>query len=135
MGSEMCIRDRIKKWGYKAIMTSGLVCYLASIGFGLIGTEFIHYFISLICLGLGWNFLFVSGSALIADVASPVERGRVQGVADFLLTFFIAFASFSAGALHSVIGWNNLLLGTLLPVTIIGVVVMVLAPSLQTSSK
>ena len=125
----------IKKWGYKAIMLSGLVCYLASIGFGLIGIEFIHYFISLICLGLGWNFLFVSGSALIADVASPVERGRVQGVADFLLTFFIAFASFSAGALHSVIGWNNLLLGTLLPVAIIGVVVMVLAPSLQTSSK
>ena len=68
-------------------------------------------------------------------MASPVERGRVQGVADFLLTFFIAFASFSAGALHSVIGWNNLLLGTLLPVTIIGVVVMVLAPSLQTGSK
>ncbi len=121
----------IKKWGFKIIILSGLACYLASIGFGLMGVGFIHYFLSLVFLGLGWNFLFVSGSTLIADVASPAERGRVQGMADFLLTFFIAAASFSAGALHSVIGWNNLLLGTLLPVTIIGITVLVLSSSLN----
>jgi MFS family permease len=125
----------IRKWGYKPIIISGVFFYLMCIAVGLIGFGFIHYFISLIFLGLGWNFLFVSGSSLIADVATPSERGRVQGVADFLLTFFIAVASFSAGALHSVIGWHNLLLGSLIPVAVISATVLVLPLSSEAKSK
>jgi len=125
----------IKKWGYKVIILSGILFYLACIGFGLMGVGFVHYFISLVFLGLGWNFLFVSGSSLIADVAEPSERGRVQGVADFLLTFFIAVASFSAGALHSVIGWNNLLLGSLVPVAVICAAVLLLPFSSESSPR
>ena len=74
-------------------------------------------------LGLGWNFLYVSGSTLIARLAEPAERGRVQGIADLIIFAAVAFASLSAGALHSFIGWSGLVLLCLLPVVLIACVV------------
>ena len=74
-------------------------------------------------LGLGWNFLYVSGSTLIAHLAEPAERGRVQGIADLIIFAAVAFASLSAGALHSFIGWSGLVLLCLLPVVLIACVV------------
>jgi hypothetical protein len=41
--------------------------------------------ISLLLLGLGWNFCFVGGSTLPSDHLRPAERGRTQGFNDLLV--------------------------------------------------
>jgi MFS family permease len=40
--------------------------------------------IALFILGLGWNFCFVAGSALLTSALHPIERGRIQGANDML---------------------------------------------------
>ncbi len=70
-------------------------------------------------LGLGWNFLYVGGTSLVAGVAEPEERGRVQGFADLTTMTTVAMASLSAGAIHSQLGWDAVSLAALVPVIIL----------------
>ena len=114
----------IARFGIRRVMTAGLVMYGLCIFAALSGTAFWDYFAALLLLGVGWNFLYVSGSALIARLAEPEERGRVQGVADLFIFAAVALASLSAGALHSIIGWSGLVLSCLVPVAVIGFVVL-----------
>jgi MFS family permease len=100
------------------IVLGGLLYGLVVV-FALAGVSFWHYFIALFLLGLGWNFLFVTGTTLIARIAKPVERGRVQGVSDLIIFACVAIASLSAGVLHSMIGWDGLVLSCLLPLGLI----------------
>ncbi|MEC7243817.1 MAG: MFS transporter, partial [Pseudomonadota bacterium] len=65
----------IARFGIRQVMMAGLVMYGLCIFMALSGTAFWDYFAALLLLGLGWNFLYVSGSALIARLAEPEERG------------------------------------------------------------
>ncbi len=57
---------------------------------------------ALALLGVGWNFDFVAGSALLAGGASSAARMRVQGVGDALVWSSGAMAGFASGlVLHA----------------------------------
>jgi MFS family permease len=109
----------IARFGAPIILTSGVLIYLAAIASALLGDGFWWYFVALACMGLGWNFLYIGGSSLVASVANPEERGRVQGIADLVTTTSVATASLAAGALHSQFGWEVMVLSALGPVMII----------------
>ena len=117
----------IARFGIGTILTSGVVIYFAAIAFALLGDGFWWYFTALTLMGLGWNFLFIGGSSLVASVATAEERGRVQGIADLGTTTFVATASFAAGALHSQLGWTIMVLAALGPVTMIALALIWLA--------
>jgi MFS family permease len=53
--------------------------------------------VALFLLGLGWNFCFVGGSALLADQLSPLERSRTQGMNDLLVGLASATGSLGSG--------------------------------------
>lgn len=53
--------------------------------------------LALFLLGLGWNFGFVAGSALLSSAVSPNERGRTQGISETLVAVAAAAGSFSTG--------------------------------------
>ena len=57
-------------------------------------------------LGLGWNFCFVGGSALLADQLSPLERSRTQGTNDLLVGLASAFISLSSGFIFEAAGYT-----------------------------
>ena len=57
---------------------------------------------SLFLLGLGWNFCFVGGSALLADQLSPSERSRMQGTNDLLVGLASATGSLGSGILFAI---------------------------------
>ena len=111
----------ISRFGAPVILTSGVLAYLVAIASAVLGMGFWWYFVSLALMGLGWNFLYIGGSSLIASVASPEERGRVQGIADLVTTTSVATASLVAGALHSQFGWEVTVLSALGPVLIIAI--------------
>lgn len=50
-------------------------------------------------LGLGWNFGFISGTALIVDATHPATRAKTQGTIDV----FIALSGASGGALSGMV--------------------------------
>ena len=55
--------------------------------------------VALFLLGLGWNFSFVAGSALLTEGAAPESRVRLQGLGDAVLWTSGAAASLSSGLL------------------------------------
>jgi len=114
----------IARFGMKQILFCGVALYGLVVGVALAGTGFWHYFAALFLLGLGWNFLYVGGSSLIASIASPAERGRVQGTSDLIIFSAVALASLSAGVLHSTVGWQGLVWSCLIPATVIATVLL-----------
>lgn len=109
----------IQRFGIIKILSFGLLAYIVAMITALAGNQFLHYFIALFLLGLGWNFLYIGGSTLVASVATAEERGRVQGVADLATTSLVAMASLTAGGLHSQFGWDVLILTGFVPVVIL----------------
>ncbi|MGB2294733.1 MAG: MFS transporter [Candidatus Puniceispirillum sp.] len=106
----------IARYGVGRILGSGVLAYIAVIVLALMGRDFWHYFGALFLLGIGWNFLYIGGSSLVAQVAHPEERGRVQGFADLVMTVLVASASLIAGMVHSQLGWEVMVLAACLPV-------------------
>src|SRR5438132_527350 len=61
--------------------------------------------------GVGWNFAFVAGSALLTDALSPAERASTQGLADLFMGLMGAFGSAAGGMILGV--WGFTVLNTL----------------------
>ena len=59
----------------------------------------------LFLLGLGWNLCYVGGSTLLSDRLTQVERARVQGINDALLTSASAVGSLMSGIVFSRVGY------------------------------
>lgn len=106
----------ISKFGSSRISAAGLIITVLAILAGLCGTDVIHYWISLILLGVGWNFGFTGASTQVIDFHRPEEKNRVQSLNDFIVFGVMIVGSFSSGALLNAFGWNAVLLGSLVPV-------------------
>jgi MFS family permease len=57
--------------------------------------------VALFVLGLGWNFCFVAGSALLANQLHAGERGRVQGTNELLIALASGAGSLVTGAIFA----------------------------------
>ena len=62
--------------------------------------------VALFLLGLGWNFAYVAGSALLADQLSPKERAKTQGFNDLLLNLASAASQVGSGVVYAVGGFG-----------------------------
>ena len=105
----------IKKFGYSNIMYVGVLFYFVTIILSLFDQTFTNYFISLVFLGLGWNFLFISGTSLVVLTYKEEEKFKAQGMNDLIVYSAMALASLSAGILLSLTGWkmmNSILFAT-----------------------
>jgi MFS family permease len=98
----------IARYGVLNILLTGGVIMLGSIFLALSGVALWQYLISLLLLGVGWNFLFIGGSALLTETHSASERGKVQGINDFAIFSLVALASALSGALLHSLGWVSL---------------------------
>ena len=96
----------IKKLGVGKVIAIGATIFLTSVFVALHGLTFSHFLVSLILLGVGWNFTFTGATVLIAEIHSPAERAKVQGTNDFIIFTGLAFSSLMAGGIYSHFGWN-----------------------------
>lgn len=108
----------ITRFGAIRTGAAGLVITALSVLVGLMGTDVIHYWVSLILLGIGWNFGFTGASAKIIEYHRPEEKTQVQSLNDFIVFGVMIVGSFSSGALLHLFGWNAVLWGSLLPVVV-----------------
>jgi MFS family permease len=118
----------IMKFGNKNVMMAGVLIYVISISFAIVGETVQNFWIALFLCGLGWNFLYVGGSDVIAKSASPEERPKVQGVTDFIIFTFVAIGSFLAGALHNTLGWEVMMFYTTIPIITLFISILVIKP-------
>jgi MFS family permease len=125
--------DLIKRFGVLPIMATGVALLGGHVAIALSGQEFAQFVSALVLLGVGWNFMFIGGTTLLADTYRPNERAKAQGAHDFLVFGALTAASFSAGNLLNSGGWNavNLLVVPALAVTLL----MIVGLSLQRRSR
>lgn len=99
----------ITRFGAPRVVAAGLVLTAASAAVGLTGVDVAHFWLTLILLGLGWNFGFVGASAMVLDCHAPEEKARVQSLNDFVVFGTMAVGSFLSGSLLTSYGWNTVL--------------------------
>lgn len=110
----------IARIGVRAGMTAGLALMLGCVAVDSAGRELMHYWWGLVLLGVGWNLLFVSGTALLTTTYRPQERFRAQAVNEFAVFGTQATASLAAGPAMHALGWQDLNLAALPPMVLLG---------------
>ena len=98
----------IKKFGHSNIIYIGVFFYVVTIILALFEQTFANYMTALIFLGLGWNFLFISGTSLVVLTYKEEEKFRIQGINDLIVFSTMALASLSAGILLSLTSWKTM---------------------------
>lgn len=116
----------IARFGAERVMMVGLLLIGISAAVGLGGMEVVHFWWTLILLGLGWNFGFLGASALVLECHTEAEKTRVQSVNDFIVFGLMALGSFASGGILSAFGWNTVLWVSFVPLAMTVVALAVL---------
>jgi len=96
----------IKRMGVTVIINIGMGLLAFAAFVALAGIELNYFYLSLILLGVGWNFGFIGGTHLLQQSITADERGSVQGLNDTALAICGSAASIASGALYVGIGWT-----------------------------
>ena len=98
----------INRFGDRLIAIAGLGLLLASAVVALLGLNVGNFYGSLVLLGIGWNFGFVSGTHMLQASLNKQNQAQIQGVNDTLLAVASSLASLLSGILYSGFGWIGL---------------------------
>lgn len=124
----------ISRFGAGRVATVGLLLTGLSAAVGLGGIDVMHFWWTLILLGVGWNFGFLGASALVLECHRSEEKTRVQSLNDFIVFGLMAVGSFSSGGLLSAYGWNTVLWVSFAPLAL-SVVALALAMKRQAPAR
>jgi MFS family permease len=98
----------IRKFGTNSIMIIGVFLLGICAAINFTGTTVIHFWSSLIFLGLGWNFLFVGATTQLTETYTPDEKAKAQALNDFIVFGTVTLTSLSSGAVQNTLGWETI---------------------------
>ncbi|EIY5156778.1 MFS transporter [Klebsiella variicola] len=98
----------IRKLGLTVLLYAGIALNLTAIAVNLSGETMLAYSLSLLLVGVGWNFMFVGGSTLLSLSYRDNERKKAQGLAETSRFVFSAIATSGAGMILAFLGWKLL---------------------------
>jgi MFS family permease len=96
----------IDRWGKRPMLILGSVILLAACLSAPLSPNVFPIAVALFLLGLGWNFCFVSGSAMLSSALSPREKSKTQGLNDLLIGLTAATGSYVGGPLFASYGYT-----------------------------
>ncbi len=114
----------IGRFGARRVMIGGVALLGATLVAGLAGRHMLHYGLALVALGVGWNFLYIGATTLLARAHRPAERFRVQALNDFSIMGISALASWSSGAIMELHGWNGALYASIPAILVAAMVIL-----------
>ncbi len=114
-----------KRLGIKGMMAAGLACYCATIAVGYSDVSVNGFWLQLVLLGIGWNFLFVAGTALLPSTYEAGDNFKAQTINDITVFTLQGFASLSAGWALGLITWQAILLICVGPILLMTVLLTV----------
>lgn len=98
----------IARFGVEKIMGTGLFILMCAGLVALSGVELTNFFLALVLLGVGWNFGFIGATAMLATSHTPEERGKTQGMNDFMVFGMVTVASLASGGLMNCSGGSTI---------------------------
>lgn len=96
----------IARFGALNIIMTGALLILACVAANLTGTAMVHFWVALLLLGTGWNFMFIGATTLLTVTYAPAEKAKSQALNDFTVFTIVTLASLSSGALLQFVGWR-----------------------------
>jgi MFS family permease len=114
----------LERFGDLRVMLVGISAMLGTILLGLVSSDLLEYWVALVLLGVGWNFLFVGATVRLTGTYRPNERFKAQGFNDFSIFSVQALLSLSAGVVLFRTDWGtlNLLMLPLLALVLTAIV-------------
>tara|TARA_R110002072_G_scaffold1083_47_gene8933 strand:- start:2084 stop:3268 length:1185 start_codon:yes stop_codon:yes gene_type:complete len=113
----------IMRYGYQKVVMLGFVLFFGGIVAGLSGITVVHFFITNVLIGAGWNFMLVGATALLVTCHTEEEKGKVQGANDTIAYVLAAISSFFAGYLQIEFGWNAVMIAIVPQILIVAAAV------------
>ncbi len=98
----------IDRFGVSNILLVGALLNAFCIAINLSGDSVWHFWVALILLGIGWNFLFVGGTTLLTECYEPEERSKTQAANDFIVFSTVSITALSSGTLHHLFGFSTI---------------------------
>lgn len=109
----------IRSLGVYRVLGLGALVILVAAAAAWTGDAFFNFWVALVLLGVGWNFLFVGGSVLLTETYRPSEMAKVQGLNDFLVSGTVAITALSSGVIFAAFGWESLISIVLGPLAVV----------------
>jgi MFS family permease len=103
----------VKRFGEIRMITAGLFLEASCIGIALSGISVFDFWLSMIMLGLGWNFTYTAATSLMTTAYTPAERAKTQGMMNQSIYTVVAVGSLSSGALIHFFGWHWVNIGAM----------------------
>ncbi len=97
----------IKRFGVLNIILVGALLNVACIVVALNGVDVAHFWLSLVLLGIGWNFMYIGGTTLLTETYRPEEKAKAQGANDLCIFVMMVISSLTSGMLVSTAGWDR----------------------------
>ena len=117
----------IKRFGVLNIILTGAVLNVACVAVALTGIDVPHFWISLVLLGVGWNFMYIGGTTLLTETYRPEEKAKAQGANDLCIFVMMVISSLTSGMLVTGAGWNKVNLLALPLLAMVGAAALWLA--------
>lgn len=103
----------IKRLGFKLILWAGLVIYAICLAIAFFDNSFLHFWLALVLLGLGWNFLFITSTSMLSLGHTHEQRFSVQSTNDFIIFSCQSIAALTSGWFLFHWQWQGVLFITL----------------------
>jgi MFS family permease len=103
----------IQRFGVLKVILAGIALLFVAVLCALAGTGVVNFWWALFVLGVGWNFMYVGGSALLTECHTPAERAKTQAANDLMVFITMAISSMSSGMLLNASGWHAVNYGTI----------------------
>ncbi len=98
----------IKRFGVLNVILAGVALVAGCVAVALNGTTVAHFVAALVLVGIGWNFMYTGGTALLTECYAPAEKARTQGANDFIVFSIMCVSSLASGAMVSSVGWETM---------------------------
>lgn len=96
----------IRRFGTQSVLLTGMALLFAA-GIAAVAGQTLGLFnLTLILLGIGWNFGFVGATHLLQASAPADARASVQGANDTLVATASAIGALGSGVVQSLMGWG-----------------------------
>jgi MFS family permease len=114
----------IKRAGVLPVMFTGALLNFAAIATALTGIALGQFWLSLVLLGVGWNFLYIGGTTLLTATYRPEERAKAQGANDQAIFIMMAISSLTSGMTVTSAGWERVNLFALPLVALVAIAIL-----------
>lgn len=96
----------INKLSIGGLFLLGVLAMVCSSITGIAGVEYFHFMLTMLFLGVGWNFLFVGSSYIIGKTFRGEQKFSAQGLNDSFIHFVSMIGALGSGFALSTLGWE-----------------------------